>query len=342
MNAPGEPAGKVARAISETTDTVLLGRACMCTASHETPRKSEIAIPPITASVVAAFFPCGGLKAPTPFEIDSDARQRGRARGERPQDDEDADPAGRSGRRSGRRRGPCGQLPSAHFAIPGPDQHVHRPRRSVGGQRERDARLPHAAQVDDREEQDERERELDLVRGEGRRRRGDREDPGRDRHRRRSARSRRGARPRRPGSAACRGSPSRRRTRRRSSRTPCTVCVYERTTIASTAAIAIEIGRTRCGAADRRADEDDQRRLGRVGDRRQRVGGEDRQREVFERSVSPSSAVAVGGRSRRASRAGLGATRAPAGFSSVCGHRPATLVPRGGSNGLSSAILRAS
>ena len=33
MNAPVDPAGKIARAISETTDTELLGSACMWTAS---------------------------------------------------------------------------------------------------------------------------------------------------------------------------------------------------------------------------------------------------------------------------------------------------------------------
>jgi len=57
MNAPGDPAGKAARAISETSETLLLGRACMCTASHETPMKSVIAIVPMTRSVFAAFTP---------------------------------------------------------------------------------------------------------------------------------------------------------------------------------------------------------------------------------------------------------------------------------------------
>src|SRR3954470_21496691 len=43
----------------------------MCTASHETVRKSVIAIAPINASVCAAFFDCGRRNALTPFEIDS-------------------------------------------------------------------------------------------------------------------------------------------------------------------------------------------------------------------------------------------------------------------------------
>src|SRR5512133_344511 len=66
-----EPLGNVARAISDTTDTVLLGRAFMCTARKETPMKSVIAIAPMIRSVRAAFLPAGGRKALTPFEIDS-------------------------------------------------------------------------------------------------------------------------------------------------------------------------------------------------------------------------------------------------------------------------------
>src|SRR6266536_3369832 len=71
MKAPGDPAGKVARAISETSETVLLGRACMRTARYETPRKSVIEIKPRIPSVAAAFFPFGRLHALTPFEIAS-------------------------------------------------------------------------------------------------------------------------------------------------------------------------------------------------------------------------------------------------------------------------------
>src|SRR4051812_38259477 len=63
-----EPAGNVARAIWETTDVVALGRACSCTARYETPRKSVIAIPPRTASVMAAFRPWGRRKALTPLD----------------------------------------------------------------------------------------------------------------------------------------------------------------------------------------------------------------------------------------------------------------------------------
>src|SRR6266540_2028347 len=66
-----EPAGKVARAISDTRETVSLGRACISTARYETPRNIEIDITPSTPRVVAALRPFGGRKAPTPFEIAS-------------------------------------------------------------------------------------------------------------------------------------------------------------------------------------------------------------------------------------------------------------------------------
>ena len=71
MKPPNEPGGKTARAICETTESVELGSACTCTARYETPRNSVIAITPSTASVVAAFFPCGWRNALTPFAIAS-------------------------------------------------------------------------------------------------------------------------------------------------------------------------------------------------------------------------------------------------------------------------------
>src|SRR5262245_28083063 len=66
-----DPAGKAARAISEMTETLELGCACMCTARYETPTKSVIAIKPIARSVRAAFLPGGGRNALTPFELAS-------------------------------------------------------------------------------------------------------------------------------------------------------------------------------------------------------------------------------------------------------------------------------
>src|SRR6266516_6403133 len=71
MNDVHEDVGNVALAISEMTETVPLGRACMWTARKDTPMKSEIAIPPMTSNVLAAFLPCGGRNALTPFEIAS-------------------------------------------------------------------------------------------------------------------------------------------------------------------------------------------------------------------------------------------------------------------------------
>src|SRR5207247_11003056 len=65
------PVGKTPCAICDRTDVVSLGAACIFTASHDTPRKRLIAIAPMIASVSAAFFDCGRLKALTPFEIDS-------------------------------------------------------------------------------------------------------------------------------------------------------------------------------------------------------------------------------------------------------------------------------
>src|SRR5262249_30505733 len=71
MNEVHEPDGKTARAISETTETELLGRAFMWTASHETVTKSVIAIDAMTTRVRAAFFPAGARNALTPFETAS-------------------------------------------------------------------------------------------------------------------------------------------------------------------------------------------------------------------------------------------------------------------------------
>ena len=83
-----EPLGNVARAIWETTETLVLGRAPVCTASHETPTKNVTAITPRIASVRAALRACGCRNALTPFEIASmpvraPSRRRTRAAGRR-------------------------------------------------------------------------------------------------------------------------------------------------------------------------------------------------------------------------------------------------------------------
>src|SRR6266545_8183018 len=116
MNDVHDEEGNVARAISEMTETLSLGRACTWTARYETPRKREIAIPPITSSVRAAFFPCGGLKAPTPFEIastpvraaapDENARRTTRT------------PTAPAPVASGSGTSACGQLPTTPLPIP--------------------------------------------------------------------------------------------------------------------------------------------------------------------------------------------------------------------------------
>src|SRR5690242_10703018 len=71
MNPAPDPVGKVARATCDTTESDALGRACIATARYETPTKRVTAIAPRTASVAAAFRPCGRLNALTPFAIAS-------------------------------------------------------------------------------------------------------------------------------------------------------------------------------------------------------------------------------------------------------------------------------
>src|SRR5262245_5328899 len=118
MNEAHDDCGKVARAISETTETELLGRACMCTARYETPMKSVIAIAPMISSVRAAFLPGGGLNALTPFEIDSTpvsaAAPEAKARSTTKTVTAPAPAARGSGTCA------CGQLPVAHFETPVP------------------------------------------------------------------------------------------------------------------------------------------------------------------------------------------------------------------------------
>src|SRR5438876_8087659 len=64
-------AGKIPRAISERTESVELGRACMRTARKETLRNRLIARPAMITSVRAAFLDWGRRNAVTPFEIAS-------------------------------------------------------------------------------------------------------------------------------------------------------------------------------------------------------------------------------------------------------------------------------
>src|SRR6266508_3264829 len=71
MTLAADEVGNTARAISETSETLSLGRAPILTVKYETPRKSVIEITPRITSVCAAFRPLGWRKAPTPFEIAS-------------------------------------------------------------------------------------------------------------------------------------------------------------------------------------------------------------------------------------------------------------------------------
>src|SRR5213082_2865578 len=71
MKLAAEPAGNVARPSCETTDAVLLGRACSATARYETPTNKPIASVPRIPSVAAAFLPCGRRNALTPLAIAS-------------------------------------------------------------------------------------------------------------------------------------------------------------------------------------------------------------------------------------------------------------------------------
>src|SRR5689334_21964545 len=113
-----DPDGNVARAISEMTETVLLGAACICTASHETPMNSVIAIAPMISSVRAAFLPAGLRNALTPLEIDStpvsaaapEAKARSRTK----------TPTAPAPAASGFGTWACGHEPVAHFETPVP------------------------------------------------------------------------------------------------------------------------------------------------------------------------------------------------------------------------------
>src|SRR4051812_13414943 len=71
MNPNAVPLGNVARAIWETTETLVLGLAPVCTASQDTPTKNVTATTPRIASVRAALRAWGCRNALTPLEIAS-------------------------------------------------------------------------------------------------------------------------------------------------------------------------------------------------------------------------------------------------------------------------------
>ena len=279
MNPLHVPAGKTPRAISDSTDgvPVAVGAACICTASHETPRNIAIAIAPRIASVIAAFLPCGFLNALTPFAIASTpvSAVEPDANARRTTNRVTAPAPGSSGcgttalRARARRR--TAPKPTA-------DQDEDRRHERVGRDREQDARLAHAAQVGERDQRDAGERQRQLVPLQARHRRGQREHAGGDRDR--------------DGEDVV----GEQRRRRDEAREPAEVLL--RDDVRAARALVDEHrlpvrehdDREQHGDPDRDrehqmrgagrgADEHDQRRLGGVRDRRERVGGEDRQRE---------------------------------------------------------------
>ena len=154
MKPPNEPGWKTVRAIWETTESVELGIAWTWTARYETPRNIVIAIVPSTASVLAAFFPCGCRNALTPFAIastpvravepDENARSRTKSV-------ITPVPVG-----SGLRHDRLLQVPGRVLDEPDGDEHQDRGDERVRRQREQHPRLAHAAQVGEHDQHEAR------------------------------------------------------------------------------------------------------------------------------------------------------------------------------------------
>ena len=94
MKPPTSPAGKTARAICETTESVELGSAWTCTARYETPRNSVIAIAPSTRERRGRVLSVRPAERVDAVRDRLHAGERGRARRERAQQDEERDRAG--------------------------------------------------------------------------------------------------------------------------------------------------------------------------------------------------------------------------------------------------------
>ena len=148
--APADDAGKVARAISERSETLSLGRAPISTASYETPRKSVIAITPMTNERPGRVLrPRGGRKALTPFEIAStpvSARRRRRRRAATTRTPTAPTPAA-SGSGVVRHAGSCRR---GTYPTPVATSDVHDGDERVGREGEEDAGLADAAEVHER------------------------------------------------------------------------------------------------------------------------------------------------------------------------------------------------
>ena len=139
-------------------------------------------------------------------------------------------------------RSTVGQPAKRHRADPRDHQDADRHDERVGGHREQGARLADAAEVGERDQQDEPEGELDLVREPGSGSpRSSRTRPPRSRPTR-SGRSPSAAPRPRPDPEGSRGCPCSRCRRRRRSGTRWTVWRYDDTTMIRSAPIASEIG----------------------------------------------------------------------------------------------------
>ena len=134
-----------------------------------------MAISPITPRVRAAFLDFGGLKALTPFEIAST-----------PVSAEAPDAKARRTTSSVTAPTPtvvgsvtcaCGQAPVAHFPTPTATRTYMTATNAYVGKREEQPRLADASEVGQRQQHDAEERESDLVRLEGRHGGGQSEDP---------------------------------------------------------------------------------------------------------------------------------------------------------------------
>ena len=236
------------------------------------------AITPIDISVLAALRACGRRNAGDAVRDRLDAGQRAAARGERAQEHDEADAAGEPDmRRIGHVRRRPAEDEAAHEADG--DRGADRDDEAVRGQGEHEARLAHAAQVDEHEHDEHAEAQLDRVRRELGHRRGDRQHAGGDRD---------GGGQHVVGRAA---------TRPPRARPVCAEVLLRH----DVRAAAVGVGEDRlpvreddhdeqrrddrrdrddqAARGDRRRDQHDEARLGRVGDGRERVRGEDRQRD---------------------------------------------------------------
>ena len=158
MKPNAEPLGNVARATCETTEALPDGSACISYASHDTPMKRVIAITREDAERAGGV---PGLRMPERADAVRDrldAGERARPGREGAQEREQGDRARphrelvrHDGGRAGADRAACDA---------GEHEREHREDERVGRDRERDAGLADTAQVDERDQDDGRDRQL--------------------------------------------------------------------------------------------------------------------------------------------------------------------------------------